>query len=619
MNRSILLVASLAASALVCAAEPTGCPEVVVEVPRANPGVVVKAADYGFSTASDKNAAAIARALDACRKLKANRLELAPGTYRCFDEPGVVVRDFTDFTFDGKGAVLVFRRAAEYRCQPQSELILDKGNVLVQRCLRTRVGNFTMDWDWENDPLGAFVRVVNRHEDAEHGENSYVDLAFIDYDRHPKYPEPVPLQKFMAMDECRTRFRQGSGFSFGQTEGHFGAKNEWIAPNVLRIWPGVPMPGRNQNPATGYGFSPKSNLQQVRRFEPNGLYRLQHCYYGKNGLNLDSNVHLTVQDVTVWSCFGMGMVVDGKQHHWLVKNFRVAPPTQAEFAAAYPGKTFRPRPVSSVSDAHHVARSQGTCRYENCRFSLNNDDTTNFHDRFTIAVRASDKVLDVVNRRGAGYFRAVPGAEIELRYPNFAPTGFRAKLMKIVGNRLHLDRVIPEQRGQCFLVWDRTYGTDRVIMKDCVFEDGGWRNIFSPSDLTLDGCVFRRTSGMPVRFIADYRSDLWCEGMGATNLVVRNCLFEDCNVLLPKESCISTRCVLPTDWNVGPVDKGFVGGGLLIEGCRFVNPGGYILDLACGKDVIYRHNKVELGPRAKLNPTQAGKFNVAGAENVLIQ
>ncbi len=602
----------------------TGCPSIVVEKPRARKkDVVVKATDFGFSEASDKNAAAIARALYACRKRKANRLELAPGTYRCLDEPGVVIRDFTDFTFDGKGAVLVFRRAAEYRGQPQSELILDKGNVLVQRCTRTQVGNFTMDWDWENDPLTDFVRVAGRHVDTKRPENSYVDFTLVDYDRHPKYPEPVPVQKLMAMDDCRTRFRAARGFHFGLTEGHFGAKNEWVKPNVLRIWPGIPMEGRNQNPVTGYRYSPSLNLRWVKDFTTNGLYRLQHAYYGKNGLNLDSNAHLTVKDVTVWSCFGMGMLVDGAQHHWEVDNFRVIPPTEAEFRAAYPGKRFFSRPISSTADGHHVARSKGDCSYVNCRWTLNNDDTSNFHDRMTIAVRASDRVLDIINLRGAEYLRAQPGTTLELRAPNFAPIGgpggFRAKLLRVVGNRLFVDRDLPEQKGQCFLVWDRDYGTDRVLMKDCVFEDGGFRNIFSPSDITLDGCVFRRTAGVPVRFIADYRTDLWCEGMGATNLVVRNCLFEDTNVLNPKESCISTICVTPSDWEVGSVDKGFVGGGMLIEGCRFVNPGGYILDLACGKNVIYRNNKIELGPRAKLNPAQAGKFNVSAAENVLIQ
>ena len=134
-----LCIAAAACLFLVCAssAEPTGAGDFTIDAPRATGGPVVRAADFGFSPASDKNAAAIMRALAECRRVKASRLDLAPGTYRCFDEPGIVVRDFTDFTLDGKGAVLVFRRAPEYRCQPQSELILDKGNLLVQRCLRT--------------------------------------------------------------------------------------------------------------------------------------------------------------------------------------------------------------------------------------------------------------------------------------------------------------------------------------------------------------------------------------------------------------------------------------------------------------------------------------------------
>ena len=100
---------------------------------------------------------------------------------------------------------------------------------------------------------------------------------------------------------------------------------------------------------------------------------------------------------------------------------------------------------------------------------------------------------------------------------------------------------------------------------------------------------------------------------------MRNCLFEDTCVLNPKDSCISTVCVTPAGWDVGTVDKGFVGGNLLIEGCRFVNPGGYILDLGCGRNVLFRNNKVELGPRAKDNPDKAGKFNVSAAENVHIE
>ena len=599
---------------------PTGCPNFVVERPRAAATPrVVRAADFGLDAKGEKNAAAISRALAEAKRLGASHVELAPGTYRCFDEPGIVIEGFRDFTFDGKGAVLVFRRPAEYRGQPQSELILDKGNVLVRGCERTEVRNFTLDWDWEKDPLAAFVRVTAKHEDAAAPENSYVEFTFVDWERYPKYPEPVPVQKMMAMTEDRMHFRRGPAFSFGQTEGHFGAKNEWVKPNVLRVWPGLAMEGRNQNPMVRFGRNPAANLARVRQFEQNGLYRLQHCYYGKNAVNLADNRHLAVRHVSVWSTFGMAMVTDGRQRFTEVEDFTVMPPTREAFAAAYPGVTFRPRPVSSTSDGFHVARSQGYFRLLNCRWTLNNDDSINFHDRFTIAVRGGDRVLDVINRRGAEYFRVEKGAEIELRYPNFAETGFRAKVTRIAGNRLYLDRTIPPQKGQCFLVWDRTYGTDNVHVKGCVFEDSGFRNIFSPSNLTIEDCTFRRTNANPICFIADYRSDLWCEGMGATNLVVRNCHFEDVNRLKPEKPVISAVCVTPTDWDVGKVDPGFVGGNVLIENCRFVRPTGPAVKFTTGSDVQVRNVTVDVRGVDLSACPEAGKMMFDGAVDARVE
>ena len=595
----------------------TGCPDFTVEMPRPERALTVRAGDFGLDCASERNAQAIRRALLEAKRIGASCVELAPGTYRCYDEPGIVIENFRDFTFDGKGAVLVFRRAAEYRGQPQSELILDKGSMLVRGCERTQIGGFTMDWDWERDPLAGFVRVVDRHVDDLNGEESYLDVDFVDYVRHPKYPEPVPVQKVMGMAECRTRFRRGGGFACGQTEGHFGAKNAWIGPNRLRIWPCVPMPNRNQNPMTGFRLSPERNRKRVAALEVGGLYRLQHYYYGKNGINLADNRHLTVRDVKIWSCFGMGMVTDGTQMYWQVENLRVAPPTAEEFAAAYPGLTYFSRPISSTSDGHHVARSKGYCRYVNCSWSLNNDDASNFHDRFTIAVKCGARKLQIINRRGADYFRVKPGAPIELRKANFDPIGFAAKLLRVKGETLELDRDVPEQEGPCFLVWDRTYGTDNVEMRDCDFTDTAWRNLFSPSNLTLENCTFRRTLGVPCRFIADYRADRWCEGLGATNLVVRNCTFEDASVLLPREAQISARCVTPANWEIPPPDKGFVAGRVLIEGCTFTRPTGPVIEFNTGRDIVFRNSTIDLRGVAS-EFTTAGSIVTNGAERVTV-
>ena len=46
--------------------------------------------------------------------------------------------------------------------------------------------------------------------------------------------------------------------------------------------------------------------------------------------------------------------------------------------------------------------------------------------------------------------------------------------------------------------------------------------------MTFDGCVFGPTSGQPLIFMSCYTYNVWCEGIGCRNVVVRNCRFENC-------------------------------------------------------------------------------------------
>ena len=126
-------------------------------------------------------------------------------------------------------------------------------------------------------------------------------------------------------------FGRRDHWHFGLTEGHFGAKNEWIAPNRLRIWPCVKHPGRNYNPRNDVHFSPSQNVGVTRQFRIGDTYRLQHYYYGKNGFNLVSSRHVTLRDIDIWSCFGMAIVVDGKEKYTHIENVRVMPRPDAPY------------------------------------------------------------------------------------------------------------------------------------------------------------------------------------------------------------------------------------------------------------------------------------------------
>ena len=327
MKSSIKSVAGLAAcvalGAAVHAGTPTGCPDFDVELPRATGGAVIRAADFGFSEKNEHNAVAINAALAEARRVRASRLELAPGTYRCFDGPGVQIDGMEDFTFDGKGATLVFRRD-HAPLATQAELLENEGNVEVKNCVRTVVENFNIDWDWETDPLAVWCTCAAKHVD-EADNASYVDF---DLEKpHPKYPNPVPVQLLtpMAADKSGARMTGTPGVRayFGMSLGHIGAKSEWISPTRLRLWPYV-------RPAKGYvtdeslnRYKAKNNRSLVKAIDVGGTYVISHCYYGLNGFVLTSNRHFTMRNVDIWACMGFGVETRGSQQFWQLVNVNV--------------------------------------------------------------------------------------------------------------------------------------------------------------------------------------------------------------------------------------------------------------------------------------------------------
>lgn len=583
-----------------------GCAEFQVQRPAAS-GKLVRAADFGFSTSNSFNSAAVNRAIEHCRRLGPCTLELAPGTYNCFDAPGgIAITNMTDFVLDGRGAILIYRRPPEYRGQAQSELIHENANILIKDSDRVKVCNLKMDWDWETDPLGCFCICEAVHVDEKTPNSSYIDMLLPDFQRYPKYPDPVPVQKIQSMAASRTAFDGTPRWLFGLTEGHFGAKNLWLGPNRLRIWPCVKHPGKNYNPRLDVHFSPAQNIGETKLFEVGRTYRLQHYYYGKNGFNLVSSRHVTVKDVDIWSCFGMAVVVDGKQKYTQLENVRVMP---------RPDWKYR-RPYANANDAVHVARSSGHMKIINCRITFNNDDSLNLHDRFTIASRIDARTVEIVNERGIDYFRPDIGDPMELRSPDWRPTGYRATLVGIDGNRLTFDRDMPPEIGDNFFVFDRAYGTDNVIVRGCMFDDTSFRSLFSPSNLTIEDCVFRRTGGRTVWIIADARKRLWCEGLGATNIVIRNNLFDECPYIYRDTPVISTSFVSVTPWKTKSLDPDFMKD-ILIENNVILNPYGPALKLEAGSDIVFRKNEIRF-TRPPFSPV-SGAIQNRGALNAVIE
>ena len=579
----------------------------------------MKAAAFGFSTTNRHNGAALNRALAHCRAVKASRLELAPGTYACFDAArGIVVADLADFTLDGRGAELVFRRPAR-RHLSNSDRVPDDANLLVSNCVRTLVANVKMDWDWETDPLCDVGVVVGKNPDPSASGAASFDVELEGWPQgHPWHGRPMPIQTMTPVNADRTRLtgERPNRLLFGLCEGHFGTKMAWLSPTRIRIWPGIKEPGQYYSPNYDVYFGADVNRKTVDGI-PLGLrYRLFHSYYGKNGVNLFSNRHVTLEDIDIFSCFGMGVVVDGASEYTQLVRVNVEPK--------------KGRPTSCTSDGHHIARSKGHTKFIDCRITFQNDDGFNWHDCFTLGVPHGARRLRITQKRGYAYFGAVPGSEIELADAHFRPTGWTAVLRAVEGDDLVFDTPLPALHGEHFLVFDNTYRSDYVVMKGCTVSDTHFREIVQPRHVTIEDCTFLRTGG-GMNFLSAHARELWCEGRGAHDVVVRNCRFEHTQTLadwakggdwpeflvrISFPAPLGSKRLFTTELPAG-FDRGFFSD-ILIENCTFVDSAGLLLQLNLGRNVIFRDNDIVLTGRRPVRPATGG-FRLGHVEDVFIE
>jgi hypothetical protein len=447
--RGVLCLVLAGGLAAASSAAVTGCPDFEVEQPRDTGGLVVRAADFGFSESDCDNAAALTRAFEHCRKVGASKLVLAPGRYYCRAEAGVMMEGIRDLTVEGEGAVLIFDRPSVFRDVEywRVEISSDYGSFRIRNCERVKLRNFSVDWDWERDPLAAFVRVTKVHLDSVATNESYFEAEFVDYDRYPVYPRPLSIQTMADMDENRREFADaGACRYYGTEEGHYSTKFKWLAPNKVRLWPGVkPVEDLQMNSWRKHDYSltnPDRNRWCVKSLKEGRLYRLGHYYVGKNCFDMLSNRHLTFEDVNVYSCRGDAFHVEGRQEYWQYVRVKVRPPEDVSKAGGGP----RLRPMTTTLDVMHIGRSCGHLKLIGFECTLNQDDHANFHDRFSAVRKVGPRTVEITQGRGNGYFQAAPGSQLEFRNPDLSPAGFTAGVVREIDDtHLELDRDVPER------------------------------------------------------------------------------------------------------------------------------------------------------------------------------
>lgn len=484
----------------------TGCPDFNVELPAGNPNApVVNAADFGATENNLKFCDAMNAAVAHCRKIGARKLVLPKGVYHLYNSGPITFEGLKDFEFDGGGSTFIFLRdkgLAKMKGLDASKIsnnFQDGACVKIFECERVKVGNFNIDWDWAADPLGSIVRVENVCA-SPGGE--YIDYKFVDYDNFPR--RDLRVANLSSYDPVSNLIGVEGGATLGYEfyKGKNIPKMEWLSGNVLRVW----------------------HSRYSRRAKVGDFYRMQHYYYDGAGVLTHQNRHLTLSKVNVYSCRGHAFVVSGTQQYWQYLDCSIKPPEGA-----------KARAITCTADHLHVVNSRGYMKLIGCDFMLGADDCINVHDCTGYAVRKSDFSLETRNVRGIKMFKV--GDPIELRDDDFSPSGFTGKIKSVkpidaskgVHEIVFADK-IPQPKGEGFIMFNHYYSSGNILLRNCKFHSNRARGIIIQCpNVTVENCVIENNEMAGMRIVTGYTPNLWSEGFGVDNLLVRGCVFESTN------------------------------------------------------------------------------------------
>ena len=558
---------------------PTGAKEFDVDLPKPEKEIVVNAEDFGVNPDAEDCATKLNAALEHCKKIGASKLVLKKGRYKIFEEKTVLMEGFADFTIEGGGATLVYRKRKAR-------------NMEVRNCRRIEIRNLNFDWDWETDPLGSLVEVVGMSTES---PESFIDFKFYEYEKFPQ--RQVRVANLSCWDDklkC-VGYEGGSGMGFEFRRGQNKPKTKWISDNVLRVYAS---PGKLSGVRVG------------------NKYRMQHNYYEMGGILLSNNTHTTLRNVNIFSCAGQAIVFNKAQKYTYLKNVSVDVP-----------EGIPRRPLSSTADHLIFSQSAGFVKLEDCDFGFGCDDCINMHDNSLFMSAYSEKSLRTRNNRNEILYR--PGETLELRYGDFSPTGVVAKVVavrvldakkKIL--EVEFDRKLPEEKFEGFILFNTKYGTRNVIVRNCYFHQNRARGVLIlAKDVTIENCRFYHNEMGAIKIETGYTYTSWCEGYGVKNVLIRNNTFDTSNPLGikngGKERDVYISIYMRNDPSNSFTDYPIISD-ILFEGNTFKDSFGLIAYAANANNLAFIGNTF-LNPTPRKNALPyRGSFQFLNCRNVLL-
>jgi hypothetical protein len=257
------------------------------------------------------------------------------------------------------------------------------------------------------------------------------------------------------------------------------------------------------------------------------------------------------------------------------------------------------RPITVTADSVHITQSKGFFKMENCELSFGNDDCFNVNDQSRTGINAGETILHVTNR--SGFFK--PGDKVEFRYEDYSPAACELEILseKIVSTsngdvlEMQFSGKIPGKAGDRLILFNTNQGARNIILRNNYFHDNRSHGMrLQAKDITVENNRFENHP-LGVALTTGYTLGSWCEGYGASNIILRNNVFSGLNTggihHSEGDPAIYIGVFLKSDPSEEKTDFPIIGN-ILFENNTFIDSPGVVLAVSSAGSIFFRNNRI---------------------------
>lgn len=539
-----------------------------MKIQRPTESTSVDAGDFGMKPGKEHcNYLAMQRAIEYCRENHVGKLIIPKGVYYFKTRPAdahVDLSNLNNFVLDGQGSEFIFETVNNYLS------LFDSHQVEVR--------DLYLDWNWDVAPLASVGMVSHVAEDGAYIECTFPEYKQVSEDMCFSIVGPFDPVRFAPGCSGGMEFRPYQNthiFKSGDAETDkkmlamvreldniLLRKQEKVGSNILRF----------------YTVSPEFTKAN---FHLGDCYRFRHYEYDIRSVLIVDSTDVTLSNITLYSAPGSGFVGNGDIQglHFHKCSVVLRPGTM--------------RSVTTTTDCLHVKNSKGHFLIEECDFGFAGDDCINIHDNSSMGITVLDSHTLLAERVSKEAILFETGYEVELRHPDFSPTGYCAKLTDVVYDednrtcKLTFAESLPEGLSKDTILWNRRFDSQFYLIRNCRFTNNRARGVLlQGSNGILENNLFENIQGAAIQIETGCESR-WSEGHGVKNLIIRNNIIRHCDLNAWQMAVIYMGVYLPDGRCEYPVFQH-----ILIENNTIIDCPRLAMYLSSCKDVTVRGNVI---------------------------